>query len=174
MANVTFRLYNEGLGSTEVSTFIGKRGDIFYDPDAAVLRISDGTTPGGVQISPSENTIANITETAPGAPSGTTNYSGVNGTRYFVHTAGPTGNWTSNFTNMGLLTNEATRVRIITPSVGTADYNLTPSQVDGTSVGVTNVTGSLKASKNKTNIFDIDVVKTGASTYSIYGQVTSI
>lgn len=173
MSNATYRVYTEGLGSTDASSFVGNKGELFYDPDTTVLRLSDGATPGGVQVAPSENSIANITELAPGAPSGATAYNGVNGTRYFVHTAGPTGAWTANFTNLGLLTNEATRVRIITPSVAN-DYNLTPSQVDGTAVGVTNVTGNLKASKNKTNIFDIDVVKTGASTYSIYGQVTSI
>jgi len=175
MSNVTYRVFNEVLGTEDASTFIGKKGDLFYDADApTVLRIGDGETPGGAQVVlPSENQIVNITEAAPGAASGTFEYSGVNGTRYFVHTAGPTGSWTANFTNLGMATNEATRVRIITPSVSN-DYNMTPSQVGGTVTGVTNVTGNLKASKNKTNIFDIDVVKTGASTYSIYGQVTSV
>ena len=48
--NTTFRAYVEKLGATEAATFIGNEGDLFYDPNAASLRVSDGTTPGGVPV----------------------------------------------------------------------------------------------------------------------------
>ena len=48
--NTTFRAYVEKLGATEAATFIGNKGDLFYDPNTASLRVSDGTTPGGVPI----------------------------------------------------------------------------------------------------------------------------
>lgn len=48
--NTTFRAYVEKLGATEAATFIGNEGDLFYDPNTASLRVSDGSTPGGVPI----------------------------------------------------------------------------------------------------------------------------
>ena len=52
MANV-FRAFLERLSGSEVGTFIGEQGDLFYDPDDATptIKISDGSTPGGVDIS---------------------------------------------------------------------------------------------------------------------------
>lgn len=172
MSNSTFKVFVDKMGGENPDTFIGQQGELFYDPTGSTLKISDGVTAGGVSISPSENAIVNITEAAPGAASGTVTYNGTNGTRYHVHTAVPTGNWTANFSNLSLATNEATHVVVIVPGAA-ADYTMTASQIDGTASGVTNLTQSLKASKTKTNIFDLDVVKTGASTYSIYGYVTS-
>ena len=48
--NTTFRAYVEKLGATEAATFVGNVGDLFYDPNTASLRVSDGTTPGGVAV----------------------------------------------------------------------------------------------------------------------------
>ena len=48
--NTTFRAYVEKLGATEAATFIGNEGDLFYDPNTASLRVSDGVTPGGVPV----------------------------------------------------------------------------------------------------------------------------
>ena len=48
--NTTFRAYVEKLGATEAATFIGNEGDLFYDPNTASLRVSDGTTPGGLPV----------------------------------------------------------------------------------------------------------------------------
>ena len=50
IVNTTFRAYVEKLGATEAATFIGNEGDLFYDPNTASLRVSDGTTPGGVPV----------------------------------------------------------------------------------------------------------------------------
>ena len=46
--NTTFRVYVEKLGAVEATDFIGNEGDLFYDPNTTVLRLSDGTTPGGI------------------------------------------------------------------------------------------------------------------------------
>ena len=48
--NTTFRAFVEKLGATEAATFIGNEGDLFYDPNTASLRVSDGVTPGGVAV----------------------------------------------------------------------------------------------------------------------------
>lgn len=46
--NTTFRVYVEKLGAVEATDFIGNEGDLFYDPNTTALRLSDGSTPGGV------------------------------------------------------------------------------------------------------------------------------
>ena len=48
--NTTFRSLVEKLGGTEPSEFIGNEGDLFYDPNTATLRVSDGKTPGGITV----------------------------------------------------------------------------------------------------------------------------
>ena len=48
--NTTFRVYVEKLGATEAVDFIGNEGDLFYDPNVAELRLSDGSTRGGTAI----------------------------------------------------------------------------------------------------------------------------
>jgi len=46
----TFKLYADKMGATDPTAYIGRDGDIFYNPDTGSLRRSDGTTPGGVAI----------------------------------------------------------------------------------------------------------------------------
>ena len=48
--NTTFRAYVEKLGATQAADFIGNEGDLFYDPNTASLRVSDGVTPGGIAV----------------------------------------------------------------------------------------------------------------------------
>ena len=48
--NSTYRVYVEKLGNTDATQFIGNEGEIFYDPNNPLLKLSDGTTPGGVDI----------------------------------------------------------------------------------------------------------------------------
>ena len=50
--NTTFRVYVEKLGASQAIDFIGNEGDLFYDPNEAELRLSDGTTPGGILFAP--------------------------------------------------------------------------------------------------------------------------
>jgi hypothetical protein len=49
----TYRPFLERLGASSVTEFVGEFGEIFYDPADPTLdslRISDGKTPGGVQL----------------------------------------------------------------------------------------------------------------------------
>ena len=50
--NTTFRLLVEKLGGSDPSVFVGNEGEVFYDPDASspTLRLSDGSTAGGIAI----------------------------------------------------------------------------------------------------------------------------
>ena len=48
--NTTFRVYLEKLGGSNPSEFIGNSGEIFLDPSVPTLKLSDGSTPGGVDI----------------------------------------------------------------------------------------------------------------------------
>ena len=52
MASV-FRAFLERLVAQAAGTFVGDKGDLFFDPDAATptIKISDGVTPGGRDIS---------------------------------------------------------------------------------------------------------------------------
>jgi hypothetical protein len=50
--NTTYRVLVEKIGGQNPSQFVGNEGEVFYDPDSPspVLKLSDGTTPGGVSI----------------------------------------------------------------------------------------------------------------------------
>lgn len=50
MSISTYKFFVEKLGDRNVDTFIGDIGEIFYDPLSRTLRISDGTTPGGIPL----------------------------------------------------------------------------------------------------------------------------
>jgi alpha-tubulin suppressor-like RCC1 family protein len=58
ITNSTFRFFLEKLGDEVASTFVGHEGDIFYDPNTGILRLSDGNTPGGVPITQGATSIA--------------------------------------------------------------------------------------------------------------------
>lgn len=45
-----YRTLNEKLGGRSVDEFIGNEGELFWDPTTATLRVSDGSTVGGVPI----------------------------------------------------------------------------------------------------------------------------
>jgi hypothetical protein len=46
----TFKLFADKMGGSNVADYIGKPGEIFYDPTTTSLRISDGSTAGGLSI----------------------------------------------------------------------------------------------------------------------------
>jgi len=48
--NSTFRVFSQKLGGTDSSQFVGNEGDIFWNPNTGELKVSDGSTPGGVAI----------------------------------------------------------------------------------------------------------------------------
>jgi hypothetical protein len=51
MSNVTYKMFTDNMGGTTANTYIGVKGEIFYDRDGYTpLRLSDGVTPGGTPI----------------------------------------------------------------------------------------------------------------------------
>jgi hypothetical protein len=48
--NTTYRVLVEKLGAQDPSQFVGNEGEVFYDPNNPALKLSDGTTAGGVSI----------------------------------------------------------------------------------------------------------------------------
>lgn len=42
------RMFVEKLGGTDVTQYVGREGDMFFDPATGVLRVADGSTPGGI------------------------------------------------------------------------------------------------------------------------------
>ena len=48
--NITYRIYVEKLGGSQASQFVGDAGQYFYNPVDGQLRLSDGITPGGANI----------------------------------------------------------------------------------------------------------------------------
>ncbi len=59
-SNVTFKLFVDKMGGTDVSSYIGSFGDIFYDPFVGDLKISNGVTQGGTPITGSNAAITLI------------------------------------------------------------------------------------------------------------------
>ena len=51
MSNSIYRVFVEKLGGTASTTFVGNEGELFWDPTTTDLKMSDGTTEGGVGIS---------------------------------------------------------------------------------------------------------------------------
>ena len=49
-ANTTYRIFVEKLGATDPDAFIGNEGEVFFDPSIPTLKLSDGSTPGGIGI----------------------------------------------------------------------------------------------------------------------------
>jgi hypothetical protein len=55
----TFKLFGAKMGGNNASTYVGKKGEIFYDPTGATpLRLSDGTTPGGIPFGITNTSIS--------------------------------------------------------------------------------------------------------------------
>ena len=48
--NTTYRVLVEKLGSSDPNQFIGNEGEVFYDPSIPALKLSDGSTTGGLTI----------------------------------------------------------------------------------------------------------------------------
>jgi hypothetical protein len=46
----TRKIFTDNLGGTEASSYIGRRGELFYNDNTGELRRSDGITPGGIAI----------------------------------------------------------------------------------------------------------------------------
>jgi hypothetical protein len=64
MSNKTYKLFAQKMGGNPASSHIGVSGEIFYDPTTTTLRISDGSTVGGIPIVGGNNTYGQFYSTA--------------------------------------------------------------------------------------------------------------
>lgn len=53
MSNVTNKIFVDKMGGSKASDYIGQAGELFYDPNTGVVKLSDGTTIGGKGIAES-------------------------------------------------------------------------------------------------------------------------
>jgi hypothetical protein len=67
MANKTYKLFADKLGGRQASSYIGTEGEIFYDPTTTTLRISDGSTAGGLSLVGGTPTMISSGSSSPGA-----------------------------------------------------------------------------------------------------------
>jgi hypothetical protein len=70
----TNRAFTEKLGGTAATNFVGNQGDLFYDPTTSVLRISNGSTAGGVTVGGAPAAVGCITMGENPTWSGTSGY----------------------------------------------------------------------------------------------------
>lgn len=49
-SNITYKFFVEKMGGTDVNSYIGNLGELFYDPYEGVMRLSNGLNPGGSPI----------------------------------------------------------------------------------------------------------------------------
>lgn len=64
MSNKTFKAFVDKMGGTSASNYIGNEGELFYDPTTTTLRVSDGSTPGGVVLSSGSITYGIVSKTS--------------------------------------------------------------------------------------------------------------
>ena len=50
--NTVYRVFVEKLGGANPNDFVGDEGEVFYNPNDGVLKISDGSTPTGIVMNP--------------------------------------------------------------------------------------------------------------------------
>jgi len=60
MSNKTFKLFADKMGGNPAASYIGSAGDIFYDPEIGSLKLSNGTTAGGIAIT--EPTVVSVAD----------------------------------------------------------------------------------------------------------------
>ena len=99
MASV-FRTLVQKLGSSSGAQFIGRKGDLFFDPDQAapILKVSDGTTPGGVSVTGSGIRYKGTAEFTNFSSSPAGSWSGAGITATFGAIANPNGYGSFQFT----------------------------------------------------------------------------
>lgn len=91
MASV-FRSFIEKLGGTAANTFVGNKGDLFYDPDQGTptLKVSDGSTPGGVAVGGSGGGLNNLVEDTSPQLGGVLDWNGHKFTNHILPSANDT------------------------------------------------------------------------------------
>lgn len=57
MTNVVYRIFTDKMGGRTADEFIGRAGDVFFDPSSGELRRSDGVTAGGIALTQSSTSV---------------------------------------------------------------------------------------------------------------------
>ena len=60
MSNKTFKLLTDKMGGNPAASYIGSAGDLFYDPEIGSIKLSNGTTAGGIAIT--EPTVVSVAD----------------------------------------------------------------------------------------------------------------
>ena len=55
--NTVYRFFVEKLGGANPTDFVGDEGEVFYNPEIGSLKLSDGTSPGGITITEPKSSI---------------------------------------------------------------------------------------------------------------------
>ena len=163
--NTTHRLLVEKLGGTDPASFIGNEGEVFYDPDAAspTLRLSDGSTAGGISIGGGGG-ISNVVEDTTPQLGGNLDVNG----RTIVSTGSG---------NISIVPDEDGDVIITTSGAGivsvngetTIDGRLSVNTIEGTGeVGVTRML--LQASNNGNSYISIPTDDASTTTNLVIGN----
>jgi hypothetical protein len=109
--NTTYRVLLEKIGGSNPDVFVGDEGELFYNPSSTTLKISDGSTPGGVAVA--------------GGGGGGTNY--WNQTAAGIHTLSNVGVGTTNPTSKlavgGSFTATDTRIQSVAEKTTLTDGN---------------------------------------------------
>lgn len=109
------RKIKAGLVKTNIATFVGEEGNIFFNVDTGQLRLGDGFTPGGLPI----NTSTVVASTQPASPNtGDLWFDAVNGTLSIFYL----GNWNNVGGNIDGFTNNNNNTIILD-----AGYNIEPA-----------------------------------------------
>ena len=141
---MAFRKIRAGLVNSDVEQFIGEIGNLFFDIDTGVLRLSDGSTPGGSVVSGGGGSPGPTGATGPAGPTGpqgATGPTGPAGPQGATGATGPqgeqgpagpqgiqgvkgdTGAQGAAVTLKGSKNNEAEILAIVSPSAGDAWIN---------------------------------------------------
>jgi hypothetical protein len=141
---MAFRKIEAGLVQSSVDNFIGRRGTLFYDNSTGILRLSDGSTPGGTIVSGgggSPGPTGPTGATGPAGPQGATGATGPTGPQGATGATGPagaqgaqgiqgiqgvkgdTGEQGAAVTLKGSKNNEAEILAVVSPSAGDAWIN---------------------------------------------------
>lgn len=60
----TYKAFTSKMGGANPAEYIGRHGELFWDPASGSLRLSDGSTPGGISITGLSNGFQARNETA--------------------------------------------------------------------------------------------------------------
>jgi hypothetical protein len=178
---MAFRKIKAGLVNSDVEQFIGETGNLFFDIDTGILRLSDGTTPGGNIVSGgsggSDYTLPTASSTIKGGVKVGSNITITDGV---ISVAAPfSGSYTdlTNKPTIPSLTGYATETYVTTrgylTSVGTISYNdlsNKPTLFSGSYTDLTNKptipAAQIQSDWNQTTTSALDYIKNKPALFS--------